>query len=54
MEGRSREYAIRFYSYMLSTFGSGPDFVIYSANDGKKSKCNLGNTYEIPQGYNKE
>ena len=35
-------------------FGWGTDLRIYETKNGKKSYTALGDTYELPQGYNKE
>jgi hypothetical protein len=47
-------YAIRCYNDSLSAFGCGTDLSIYETKNGSKSFTNLGYTYELPQGYNKE
>jgi hypothetical protein len=53
-EENSKKYAIRCYSGYLSLFGGNScDFQIGdSIKDDSKSY--LGNTYELPQGYNQE
>jgi hypothetical protein len=49
-----KPYAIQCYSESLSMFGGGVDLRIYETKNGNKSYTALGNTYELPQGYNKE
>ena len=49
-----KKHAIRCYSDSLSMFGAGVDLRIYETKNGSKSYTTLGNTYELPQGYNKE
>jgi hypothetical protein len=46
--------AIRGYNDNLSMFGHGTDLRIYETKNGSKSYTYLGETYELPQGYNKE
>ena len=54
LDASYKPYAIRCYSESLSMFGYGVDLRIYETKNGSKSYTNLGHTYELPQGYNKE
>ena len=46
--------AIRCWSDSLSMFGAGTDLYIRETKNGSKSYTALGDTYELPQGYNQE
>ena len=54
LHARFKHCAIGCWYDSLSMFGAGTDLRIKDANFGPKCFTNLGETYELPQGYNKE
>jgi hypothetical protein len=53
LHASKKSYAIRFHSSCLSVFGIS-DLVITETSNPTKSYTTLGDTFELPQGYNKE
>jgi hypothetical protein len=50
-----KEWAIRYHNDCLSEFGNGPAIEIFEGKNREKSTSNnLGDTYEMPPGCNKE
>ena len=54
LDASNKSYAIRCFSNSLSMFGASTDLRIIETKNERKSYTNLGDTYELPQGYNHE